>query len=100
MASTPHRELTTARIRIKERLLASTVGSVHSTLACIHGVRSVAVSLDDQEAAVRFDLYEVNPFQFKRALFIVGLTVKTITLSFDLERNSPHAPQTRTSWPP
>ena len=100
MASTPHRELTTARIQIKERLLPGSVGSVHTTLACIHGVRSVTVSLDEQEAAVRFDLYEVNPFQFKRALFIVGLTVRTITLSFDPERNNPRAPEAQVCWPP
>lgn len=81
-------EFATAHIRIQEALLASAVGSVHSTLACIHGVRSVSVSLDAQEAEVRFDLYEVNPLQFKRALFIIGMTIDTITLTFDQERAS------------
>lgn len=89
MLSVPHNEFATAHIRTQEPILPSGVGSVHTTLACIHGVRSVSVSLDAQEAKVLFDLYEINPLQFKRALFIIGMTIDTIILTFEQEQVSP-----------
>ena len=78
-------ELATADIRLRGDPLACTVASVRSALSSIHGVRAVTVSLDTQKAQVHFDLHKVHPLQFKRALFIVGLTIDTITLTFDRE---------------
>jgi len=85
MSSSPRTELATAEIRLQGQSQVGGVASVRSTLASIHGVRAVTVSLDIQEANVHFDLHKVNPLQFKRALFIIGMTIDTITLTFDQE---------------
>lgn len=97
MVTIPNNEFATAHIRTQEPILAGAVGSVHSTLASIHGVRSVTVCLDAQEANVRFDMYQVHPLQFKRALFIIGMTIDTMTLRFDGERA---ASQSGEQWRP
>lgn len=88
MSTIPHNEFATAHIRMQQPILASAVAGVHTALTAIHGVRSVTVSLDMQEANVRFDLYDVNPLQFKRALFIIGMSIDTIMLTFDHDRGA------------
>jgi len=83
--SSQRSEFATAQIHLGSQALANVVASVHSTLASIHGVYSVSVSMEEQEANVHFDLHKVHPLQFKRALFIIGIVIDTMTLTFDKE---------------